>query len=50
MFLKKICLLYRAYLTEIQSIDHDGEDTSEEYLRDSLAWPNYCPDQDAWVA
>ena len=36
-------------LTEIESMDHDGEDTSEEYLRASLAWPNYRPDQDVWV-
>ncbi len=37
-------------MTEIESIDRDGEDTSEEYLRASLAWPNYRPDQDVWVA
>jgi mycothiol synthase len=37
-------------LTEIESIDHDGEDTSEEYLRASLRRPNYRPDQDVWVA
>src|SRR5512134_2753213 len=37
-------------LTEIESIDRDGEDTSEEYLRASLSWPNYRPDQDVWVA
>lgn len=37
-------------LTEIESIDRDGEDTSEEYLRASLAWPNYRPSQDVWVA
>ena len=37
-------------LTEIESIDRDGEDTSEEYLRASLAWPNYHPDQAVWVA
>lgn len=37
-------------LTEIESIDQDGEDTSEEYLRASLQWPNYRPDQDVWVA
>lgn len=36
-------------LTEIESIDHDGEDTSEEYLLASLQWPNYRPDQDVWV-
>jgi mycothiol synthase len=37
-------------LTEIESIDRDGEDTSEEYLRASLQQPNYRPDQDVWVA
>lgn len=37
-------------LTEIESIDRDGEDTSEDYLRASLAWHNYRPDQDVWVA
>lgn len=37
-------------LTEIESMDRDGEDTSEEYLRASLAWPNYHPDHDVWVA
>ena len=37
-------------LTEIESIDGDGEETSEEYLRASLAWPNYRPAQDVWVA
>ena len=37
-------------LAEIESIDRDGEDTSEEYLRASLAWPNYRPAQDVWVA
>lgn len=37
-------------LTEIESVDQDGEDTSEEYLHASLAWPNYRPDQDVWVA
>ncbi|MFT3892260.1 MAG: GNAT family N-acetyltransferase [Anaerolineales bacterium] len=37
-------------LTEIESIDHDGEDTSEEYLLGSLQWPNYRPAQDVWVA
>src|SRR5574341_623058 len=37
-------------LTEIESLDRDGEDTSEDYLRASLAWPNYRPDQDVWVA
>jgi len=37
-------------LTEIESIDQDGEDTSQEYLNASLQWPNYRPDQDVWVA
>src|ERR1044071_6690259 len=37
-------------LTEIEAMDRDGEDTSEEYLRASLAWPNYRPTQDVWVA
>ena len=37
-------------LTEIESIDRDGEDTSEEYLLASLQWPNYRPDKDVWVA
>lgn len=37
-------------LAEIESVDHDGEDASEEYLRNSLTWPNYHPARDAWVA
>ena len=37
-------------LTEIESIDRDGEDTSEEYLRASLTWLNYRPEKDVWVA
>jgi mycothiol synthase len=37
-------------LTEIESVDRDGEDTSEEYLRSMLEWKNYHPAQDAWVA
>ena len=37
-------------LTEIESIDRDGEDTSEEYLRSMLEWKNYRPAQDVWVA
>ncbi|HEU0293358.1 MAG TPA: GNAT family N-acetyltransferase [Anaerolineales bacterium] len=37
-------------LTEIESIDCDGEDTSQEYLRSALSWHNYRPDQDVWVA
>jgi len=37
-------------LTEIESIDRDGEDTSEDALRTALTWHNYRPDQDVWVA
>lgn len=37
-------------LTEIEAVDQDGEDTSEEYLRASLEWPNYRPEKDVWVA
>ena len=36
-------------LTEIEFVDRDGEDTSEESLRIALTWPNYRPDQDVWV-
>ena len=36
-------------LTEIESVDRDGEDTSEEYLLTSLEWPNYRPDKDVWI-
>ena len=37
-------------LTEIEAVDCDGEDTSEEYLRGALKWQNYRPAQDVWVA
>jgi len=37
-------------LIDIELIDRDGEDASEEYLRAALEWPNYRPDQDVWVA
>jgi mycothiol synthase len=37
-------------LTEIESIDRDGEDTSEDALRTALTWHNYRPEQDVWVA
>jgi mycothiol synthase len=37
-------------LTEIESVDRDGEDTSEENLRAMLEWKNYRPAQDVWVA
>lgn len=37
-------------LTEIEAIDRDGEDTSEEYLRSMNEWPNFEPDKNVWVA
>lgn len=37
-------------LTEIEAVDHDGEDTSEEYLRGMLEWPNFDAEQNVWVA
>jgi ribosomal protein S18 acetylase RimI-like enzyme len=37
-------------LTEIEAIDHDGEDTSEEYLRSMNKWTNFDPDRNIWVA
>jgi mycothiol synthase len=37
-------------LTEIESIDQDGEETSEEFLRSMLEWPNFDPDKNVWVA
>jgi mycothiol synthase len=37
-------------LTEIESFDRDGEETSEEFLRSMLDWPNFDPDQNVWVA
>jgi ribosomal protein S18 acetylase RimI-like enzyme len=37
-------------LTEIESIDHDGEETSEEYLRSMVEWPNFDSAQNVWVA
>jgi mycothiol synthase len=37
-------------LTEIESIDHDGENTSEEYLRSMQEWQNFDPDKNVWVA
>ncbi|MEW5938912.1 MAG: N-acetyltransferase [Chloroflexota bacterium] len=36
-------------LTEIESIDRDGEETSEEFLRSMKDWPNYDPANNAWV-
>ncbi|HKI52568.1 MAG TPA: GNAT family N-acetyltransferase [Anaerolineales bacterium] len=37
-------------LTEIESIDHDREETSEEYLRSMMEWQYFDPDQNVWVA
>ncbi|MFZ5856360.1 MAG: GNAT family N-acetyltransferase [Chloroflexota bacterium] len=37
-------------LTEIESIDRDGEETSEEFLRSMTKWPNFDPDKNVWVA
>ena len=37
-------------LTEIESIDRDGEETSEEFLHSMLEWPDFDPDQNVWVA
>jgi mycothiol synthase len=37
-------------LTEIESIDRDGEETSEEFLRSMMEWPNFDPNQNVWVA
>jgi len=37
-------------LTEIESMDRDGEETSEEYLRSMLEWPNFDPAQNVWIA
>lgn len=37
-------------LTEIELIDHDGEETSEEFLRSMIDWQNFDPDQNVWVA
>jgi mycothiol synthase len=37
-------------LTEIESIDRDGEETSEEFLRSMTEWRNFDPDQNVWVA
>jgi mycothiol synthase len=37
-------------LTEIESIDHAGEETSEEFLRSMTEWPNFDPDQNVWIA
>jgi mycothiol synthase len=37
-------------LTEIESIDLDGEETSEEFLRSMLEWQSFDPDKNVWVA
>lgn len=37
-------------LTEIESVDRDGEETSEEFLRSMTEWPNFDPEQNVWVA
>ena len=37
-------------LTEIESVDRDGEETSEEFLRSMIEWPNFDPDQNVWIA
>jgi mycothiol synthase len=36
-------------LSDIEAVDHDGEETSEEALRAQLTWPNYHPEQDCHV-
>lgn len=37
-------------LTEIEAIDRDGKETSEEFLRSMTEWPNFDPDENVWVA
>lgn len=37
-------------LTEIETIDRAGEETSEEYLRSMVEWPHFDPNQNVWVA
>src|SRR5512133_3676255 len=37
-------------LTEIEALDRAGEETSEEYLRSMVEWPNFDPAQNVWVA
>lgn len=37
------------FLAEVEAIDQDGEDTSEEMLRDQLSWRNHNPEADCWV-
>lgn len=37
-------------LTEIESIDRAGEETSEQFLRSMVEWPNFDADQNVWIA
>jgi len=37
-------------LTEVESIDRDGEEVSEEFLRSMLKWPYFDPTQNVWIA
>jgi mycothiol synthase len=37
-------------LTDIESMDHAGEETSEEFLNSMTEWPNFDPDQNVWIA
>lgn len=37
-------------LAEVEQVDHDGEDVSEETLREQLTWVGHDPTQDRWVA
>jgi mycothiol synthase len=36
-------------LSDVEAVDHDGEETSEEALHAQLTWPNYHPEQDCCV-
>ena len=47
---EKDLVLLSKMLTEIETIDRDGEETSEAYLRGMLEWKNFRPTQDAWIA
>jgi mycothiol synthase len=37
-------------LTDIESVDRDGEETSEEFLHSMVKWSNFDPDKNVWVA
>jgi len=37
-------------LTEIETLDKDGGDTSEEFLRSMKDWQDFDPEQNVWVA